>query len=117
MLVAQRMNRVSVLIMKDDMDAVFEEIARSGVLHLTRIAEIDEWAEDLQDVGVERLSNDYSRRRRKVGELIEGIAPGPLERGPGKGEDISVVDLRKVDDQIAEIEHKLERISRKVEKG
>ncbi|MFH1314475.1 MAG: V-type ATPase 116kDa subunit family protein [Candidatus Eisenbacteria bacterium] len=101
------MNRVSVLIMKDDMDTVFEEIARSGVLHLTRIAEIDEWAEDLQDVGVERLSIDYSRRLRRINELIESIVPGPFERGPATGEDIGIVDLPKVDEKIGKIESEL----------
>jgi V/A-type H+-transporting ATPase subunit I len=107
MLVAERMNRVSVVIMKDDMEAVFEEIARTGVLHLTRITEIDEWAEDLQDVGVESLSNDYSRRRRKISEIMEEIAPSSPESEPGKGEDIGIVDLRKIDTDIAKIENEL----------
>jgi V/A-type H+-transporting ATPase subunit I len=93
--------------MKDDMEAVFEEIARTGVLHLTRITEIDEWAEDLQDVGVESLSNDYSRRRRKISEIMEEIAPSSPESEPGKGEDIGIVDLRKIDTDIAKIENEL----------
>jgi V/A-type H+-transporting ATPase subunit I len=105
--VAERMNRVSVVIMKDDMDAVFKEIARSGVLHLTRIAEIDEWAADLQDVGVQHLSNEYSRRRRKINELMDEIAPATPERPPGKGEDIDIVDLRKVDEEIVKVEGEL----------
>jgi V/A-type H+-transporting ATPase subunit I len=110
MFVAERMNRVSVLIMREDMEAVVEEIARSGVLHLTRIEELDAWAQDLEDVGIDTLSNEHAKRRRRITELVEAIAPGELGRRAGKAEDIGVVDLRKVDSEIATVDAGLEPI-------
>jgi V/A-type H+-transporting ATPase subunit I len=108
MLVAERMNRVSVLIMREDMEPVLEEIARSGVLHLTRIQEIDDWAGDLQDVGVSTLANEYAKRKRRIDDLILEISPKDLGRGPEAAEDIGLVDLRKVDKEVGRIEHDLE---------
>lgn len=110
MFVAERMNRVSILIMRDDMEVVLEEIARSGVLHLTKIEEIDEWADSLQGVGVETLSSEYSRRRRRLNELLEAVAPEAVGRGGARDKDIGIIDLHKVDEGVAKVERDLEPI-------
>jgi V/A-type H+-transporting ATPase subunit I len=107
MLIAERMDRVSVVIMKDDMEPVLEEVVRRGVLQLIRITEIDEWAETLQDVGVESLSNDYSRRRRRINELMEEIAPASADVWPGEGQELGIVDLNTIDAEITKVEREL----------
>ncbi len=108
MFVAEKMNRISVLIMKEDMEAVVEEIARSGVLHLTRIEEMDVWADNLDDVGVSTLSAGYSKRMRRINDLIQEISPKDLGRESGGGEEIGLLDLRGVDKEIDRIEKEVE---------
>ncbi len=108
MLVAERMNRISVVILKEDMEPVVEEIARSGVLHLAKIEEIDEWAENLRDVGVSTLSNEYGRRRRSINELIEEVAPDRGGGLPGPGSEAGLIDLAEVDREVERIEKRLQ---------
>jgi V/A-type H+-transporting ATPase subunit I len=108
MLVAERMNRVSVLIMREDMEPVLREIARIGVLHLTRIEEIDEWAESLQDIGIDTLSDEYAARRRKINDLISEMAPEAVGRAEKVGDEISIADLKEVDAEIRQVEADLE---------
>jgi len=108
LLVAERMNRISVVILKEDMEPVVEEIARSGVLHLAKIEEIDEWAENLRDVGVSTLSNEYGRRRRSINELIEEVAPDRGGGLPGPGSEAGLIDLAEVDREVERIEKRLQ---------
>jgi V/A-type H+-transporting ATPase subunit I len=102
------MNRVSVLIMKADMEAVLQEIARSGVLHLIKLEEIDEWTDSLADIGVDTLSNEYTRRRRKINDLIGEIAPEAVGRPETSAEEITIADLGKIDKEIESIETDLQ---------
>jgi V/A-type H+-transporting ATPase subunit I len=108
MLVAERMNRVSVLIMRDDMEPVLRDIARIGVLHLTKVEELDEWAESLQDIDIDKLSGEYARRRRKINDLISEMAPEAVGRVEAEGGEIELVDLKKIDEEIARVESSLE---------
>jgi len=108
LLVAERMNRISVVILKEDMEPVVEEIARSGVLHLAKIEEIDEWAENLRDVGVSTLSNEYGRRRRSINDLIEEVAPDRGGGLPGPGSEAGLIDLAEVDREVERIEKRLQ---------
>jgi V/A-type H+-transporting ATPase subunit I len=108
MLAAERMNRVSVLIMRDDMEPVLREIARIGVLHLTKIEELDEWAESLQDIGIDTLSSEYTKRRRKINDLIAEMAPEAVGRVETDSEEIGLADLKKIDKEIGHVESSLE---------
>ena len=110
MLVAEKMNRISVVIMKEDMEVVIEEIARRGVVHLTKIEEVDEWADELQSVSVDSLSNEYARRRRRIEDLIEEVSPGGLRRRGAEAGEIGPVDLGKVDQEITRVEQTVEPI-------
>lgn len=107
MLVAEKMNRLTVVVMKDDMEPVFEEIAKVGVLHLTRIEEIDEWARELECAGAGQLSDEYLKRQRRIERLVEEVAPGDL-KDRTRSEEIRPVDLGEADKQIATIEATLE---------
>lgn len=108
MLIAEKMNRTSVLILKEDMEAVVEEIARSAVLHLVRIEETDSWAESLQDVGVSTMAAEYTRRMRRINELIQELSPKDLGRGHLGDEKIGLLDLAKVDSEIDRIGKEIE---------
>jgi len=108
MLVAETMNRISVLIMKEDMEAVVKEIAMSGVLHLTRIEEMDAWADSLSNVGVSTLSAEYSKRMRRINDLIQELSPKDLGRESAGGEEIGLLDLRQVDKEVDRIEKEVE---------
>jgi len=108
MLVAEKMNRVSIVIMKEDMEAVLEEIAKAGVLHLSRIDEIDKWAKELESLGVEKLSNEYLKRQRKLQSLIEEISPDALRKSYGRQEEVSLIELSEIDDAVDKIEGNLE---------
>jgi V/A-type H+-transporting ATPase subunit I len=113
MLVPEKMKRLSVAILREDMESVLEEIARAGVLHLTRIEEIDEWAGDLESVGVGKISTEYVKRQRKLRGLIEQVAPRALEK-PGvtrrEGEDVGLIEVAEVDRETAAIEKQLEPV-------
>ena len=108
MLTAERMNRISVVIMKEDMEPVLEEIAKAGVLHLTRIEEIDAWARDLVSDDAGKLSNEYLKRQRKLKLLIEEVSPETLQDEYGHIAEISLVDLGEIDSGIAKVEKQLE---------
>lgn len=108
MLVAEGMNRLSVVILKEDMEPVVEEIVRSGVLQLARIEEIDEWAENFRDVGVGTLANEYIRRRRRVNELIEEVGAGRSGEVPGDSGEIGLVKIGAVDAEVERIEKRLQ---------
>ncbi len=75
MLVPEKMKRLSVAILREDMEAVLEEIVRAGVLHLTKIEEIDEWAGDLKSVGVGKLSMEYVKRSSASGNRLNRFVP------------------------------------------
>jgi len=108
LLVAERMNRISVVVLKEDIEPVVEQIARSGVLHLARIEEIDEWAENLRDIGVSTLSAEYGRRQRRLKELIEEVAPGRDGEIVARGGDVGLVDLAEVDREVERINERLQ---------
>jgi V/A-type H+-transporting ATPase subunit I len=108
LLVAERMNRISVVVLKEDMEPVVEEIARSGVLHLAKIEEIDEWAENLRAVGVSTLSGEYGRRKRKLDELIEEVAPNGAGQPAEPWKDIGLVDIADVDRDVEKIEQRVQ---------
>ncbi|MGD9141426.1 MAG: V-type ATPase 116kDa subunit family protein [bacterium] len=113
MLVPERMKRMSIAILKQDMEPVLEEIAKAGVLHLTRIEEIDEWAADLESVGVGKLSTEYVKRQRRLRDLLEQVAPRAIaatgEDGGGGG-DVGIVEISEIDRETAAIEKDLEPI-------
>jgi V/A-type H+-transporting ATPase subunit I len=102
------MNRISVLIMKEDMEAVVKEIALSGVLHLTRIEEMDAWADNLGNVGVSTLSAEYAKRMRRINDLIQEISPKDLGRESAGGEEIGLLDLGQVDKEVDRIEKQVQ---------
>ncbi len=107
MLIAEKMNRVSVVVLKEHMDKVLEEVARVGVLHLTRIEEIEEWAKDLASAGISHLSGEYMKRQRKIKHFLEEISPQSLEEDHSQAEEIEIIDIAKLDSEIAKIEKSL----------
>ena len=108
MFVAETMNRISVLIMKEDMEAVVKEIARSGVVHLIRIEEMEAWAGNLSNVGVSTLSAEYSKRMRRINDLIQELSPRDLGRESSGGEEIGLLDLPQVDREVDRIDKEVE---------
>ena len=113
MLVPEKMKRLSIAILREDMEVVLEEIARAGVLHLTKIEEIDEWARDLQSAGVGRLSSEYVRRQRRLRHLLEQVAPGIPEDSGGAGEgteDVGIIEVAEIDRETSAIEKDLEPV-------
>jgi len=108
MFVAETMNRISVLIMKEDMEAVVKEIAMSGVLHLIKIEEMDAWADSLSNVGVSTLSAEYSKRMRRINDLIQELSPKDLGRETSGGEEIGLLDLQQVDKEVDRIDKEVE---------
>ena len=108
MLVAEKMNRVSVIILREDLEGVLEEIARLGVLHPARLEEVDEWAKDLASMGVEQLSAEYAKRQRRLQQLLEGISSQQLKTQEGRVEEIHSLELGQIDQAVAAIETRLE---------
>jgi V/A-type H+-transporting ATPase subunit I len=108
LLVAEKMNRISVVVLKEDIEPVVEEIARSGVLHLAKVEEIDEWAENLRDIGVSTLSSEYGRRQRRLNELIEEVAQNGAGEIGADGGEVRLVDLAEVDRKVEEIERRVQ---------
>lgn len=102
------MCRVRVIILKEDLDSVMEEIARLGIFHPAKIEEIDDWAKHLASVGVEQISSEYSKRQRRLRQLLEGF---PARRVPPPGEpprEIRRLSLGEVDQALAGIEGRLQ---------
>jgi V/A-type H+-transporting ATPase subunit I len=110
LLVAEKMNRISVVVLKADLEHVVEEVARSGVLQLAKIEEIDEWAENLRDVGVSTLSSEYTRRQRKIVELVEELPRTREDETRGPAGEVVLVDLAEVDREVDRIEKRLQPV-------
>jgi V/A-type H+-transporting ATPase subunit I len=108
LLTAEEMNRVSIVILREDIEPVVEAIARSGVLQMAKTEEIDEWAENLRGLGVSTLSNEYGRRRRRIGELAEEVAPDGLPEMIGFEAEIGQADLAGIDAEMERVETQLE---------
>jgi len=106
-LVAEPMDRITILVMRDDLEGVLEEVARQGVLHLTRIEEIDEWAQRLGTIGVETLSAEYAKRRRRLTDLLEQLGCENQTGTPVTGQARSLIDLEGLDEAIQTIENDL----------
>jgi V/A-type H+-transporting ATPase subunit I len=110
MLVPERMKRLSVAILRADMEAVLEEIARTGVLHLTKIEEIDEWAGDLESAGVGKLSMEYVKRQRRLRGLIEQVAPRALDTAldaEAPDAEVGILEIPGIDRETAALEKDL----------
>jgi V/A-type H+-transporting ATPase subunit I len=108
MLTAEAMNRISVVILREDMERVVEAIARSGVLQPARVEEVEDWAESLRNVGVSNLANEYGRRRRRVYELMEELGPGRARPAAPPETEIGLADLGVVDAEVDRIEKRLD---------
>lgn len=108
MLTAEKMNRVSVLILKQDLDGVIEEIARLGILHPARIEEIDEWANDLASVNVEQTAAEYAKRQRRLRQLLEGIAARDISFQAAPTVEIRRLTLNEIDSVLDGIEARLQ---------
>jgi len=103
-LVAEKMDRLSVVILKEDMEAVLETIAERGVMHLAKVEEIDEWADELESADAGRMSSDYLKRHRRIKMLIDEIMPEVSETGAGSNGKVQPVGLSVIDDAVKEIE-------------
>jgi V/A-type H+-transporting ATPase subunit I len=110
MLVPERMKRVSVAILREDMEPVLEEIAAAGVMHLTKIEEIDEWARDLNSLGAGKLSVEYVKRQRKIRGLIEMVDPRALKQEYETAGDIGLVEVSEIDRDLGAVEKELEPV-------
>jgi V/A-type H+-transporting ATPase subunit I len=110
MFVPEKMKRLSVAVLRQDMEAVLEEIVEAGVLHLTRIEEIDEWAGELESMGVSRLSTEYVKRQRRLRSLIEQVAPTAFEKAgeePSGRQDVGLMEVADIDREAATLEKHL----------
>lgn len=105
MLTAERMDRVSAVILRSDLDKVLDEIARLGVLHPARIEETESWARDWSATGAEQLSFEYARRRQRLQELLEESPARPPESAPAPPQGYS--EFQQLDAAIAAIETRL----------
>ena len=107
MLTAERMNRVSAVILRSDLDKVLDEIARLGVLHPARIEETEAWAKDLSATDAGQLSAEYAKRRQRLQELMEGTSPPSSKGAPARGIVLEHAEFQQLDVAIAAIEARL----------
>lgn len=105
---SQKMSRVTILAMKEDIETLLAEIAKHGVLHPTRIEEVDKWADSLGGLPTQSLIEAYARRRRRVEEIL--VTAGfpqqlpPLREIPELGE----VNGDEIDKEIEAIQAQLD---------
>lgn len=107
---AEKMNRVSVIVLKDDLEGVMEEIARLGILHPVRVEEIDRWAEDLAAVGVESAAAEYAKRQRRLRQLFEGLPSKRAANRPTPVQEIRRMELGEIDTALDGIEARLQPV-------
>ncbi|MCC6491004.1 MAG: hypothetical protein IT364_26185 [Candidatus Hydrogenedentes bacterium] len=105
MLSAEKMDRVSAVILRNDLDEVLDEVVRLGVLHPVRIEEAEEWARDWSATGAEQLSAEYAKRRQRLRELMEESPARPPESAHGPLPEHTA--FQELDAAIAAIESRL----------
>ncbi len=105
---SEKMSRVTILAMKEDIETLLSEIARHNVLHPARIEEIDTWADFLDGFPTQTLIDAYAKRRRRIEEILLKVCASeklpPLKEISTKGE----VEIGEIDKEIERIEEELE---------
>jgi len=105
---AAKMNCVTVVILKTDLEPVLEVVAQTGVLHPVEALEVDDWAKGLAPAGGQQLVQEFEERRSRLQRLI-----GDLPRGsgaaacPGPDPALRPADLASTDAALIEMEAKL----------
>lgn len=107
MLLAEKMDRASFLILQEDTDAVLEEIAKAGLLHPTRIEDLDAWANDLTPYDTTGLAVEYTKRRQRIERLFGDSPPNRQEIRPSSPREIHLDTPEAIDAAIARIESAL----------
>lgn len=103
--IAERMNRVSVAALKDDLDGVLRDAARLRVLHPAHVEETHAWAAQLDSMGAERTTSEYLQREHRLRQLCAGLAadvliPGELPAAPLALDEIDR-GIGRVESQVA----------------
>ncbi len=99
---------MSILILRTDLEGVLEEVARLGVLHPARMEEVDEWTNDLASAGADSLAVEYSRRQRRLHQLLEGIPAGQLRAVEERAGEVGLRELGEIDETVARVEGRLD---------
>ncbi|MBI5093449.1 MAG: hypothetical protein HZB26_13540 [Candidatus Hydrogenedentes bacterium] len=104
MLFAEKMDRISVLVLREDADTVFAAIAEAGLLHPARVEEIDAWAGQLEALEAPDSENEYGKRRQRIEQLLDKL--GREHQRPVREEvrEIRPATLDESDAVIARIE-------------
>ncbi|MBX3175938.1 MAG: hypothetical protein KF886_01115 [Candidatus Hydrogenedentes bacterium] len=104
------MDRVSVVALKDDLDAILRSTASLRILHPALVEETHAWAAQLASLGSERSADEYAKRHRSVqrlGERLEAVATPERE---GTAEPLPLEDIdRRLDQVSARVAPLLER--------
>ena len=108
MLTAERMNCVTIVVLRTKMDDVLEEVARIGVLHPLEVEDVGDWASGLASAEGSRLIQEYAARRSRLRALVEEALPGAEHWPEPPSGSIQSVELGAVDGEIAEVEARLQ---------
>jgi len=107
MLLAEKMDRASFLILQEDTDAVLEEIAKAGLLHPTRVEDLDTWATELAPCNTAGLAGEYTKRRQRIERLLGDLPPNWQEIRAAAPREIRLDAPEVIDAAIARIESAL----------
>jgi V/A-type H+/Na+-transporting ATPase subunit I len=101
----EKMKQVSLLVLKEDVDAVTETIAEDGVMHLTDFSEIEGWAQDLSAVHASEALERAGKLEKKLRELAAGIGIRDLPKTISSATQyMTLADLEEAERKVAEAE-------------
>lgn len=75
MFLAEKMDIVSILVLKKDVDAVLQEIARVGLLHPARFEDVESWAGSLASFEASAGFAACSAMQQRIARLLGGLFP------------------------------------------
>ena len=74
MLLADKMDWVTFLILQDDRAAVLDAIATEGRLHLAHTEDIDTWASTLKPDDIAQMVTAYTRHKDRITQLLQSLS-------------------------------------------
>jgi V/A-type H+-transporting ATPase subunit I len=110
MLTPERMHQINVVVFETEVDAIAKTIVRLGMLHLVKLDDQGEWAENLQNFEAEAARGTIERLLIRVSTLMKNLRVQALRLEP-RDEGLletGLNDLKAIEKEVDSLENSIE---------